>query len=536
MFMCDSGGEMLKEGQKLGVYLIKSVFVTSEDFGCYLSEDPSFKSKVLLNVYPIDYLSKDQQSCLKQKLDQLFLLDHPGIVPAIDIGYEKGCFYFTTQYYAENSFEQRVIDGISVAEIKNLFQNLAQTLEYAESCDHIHGKIETEEIVFDEKGEVKLLNFGVRQCLDIVQTESVTPKATISESLVSLGQHIQKFLSQRHKNIDDSLNVIIDRCLSRGEHQYQSFKTLAEDLDRLVIGGGEADMSVKEGPGNAMQKVGIASISEEQRIQILPHVRELISEKNRVQADFDAFKLSYEKIQQDLDNALQETENLTQRLHLVTKFDREQERKKLIASIFSGVVFCLLLTTSFSYFMNLLDRPEAVEKSVVYEMKPQPVLKEVVIAPVGRPESQKKLQSMSDVSVGIEAVEATKKAFSAELVNQPAWSVVDSGRNLFNVSTAQAAHDDEIIFDKVESNAIEQTLIDWSEFWARQEVDRYFSYYSDSFQPAKGMDIGKWKKIRKARLKYPDWIEVGVSEVNIHPLSSQRARVLFQQHYRSDRF
>ena len=112
---------------------------------------------------------------------------------------------------------------------------------------------------------------------------------------------------------------------------------------------------------------------------------------------------------------------------------------------------------------------------------------------------------------------------------------VDSSKGLFNVSSAQAAVD-VISFDKVEMKAIKQSLTDWSESWARQELEEYFNCYSDRFQPAEGINVETWRKVRKTRLMRPDWIEVAVSKVKINPLTRQRARVFFQQHYRSDRY
>lgn len=526
---------MLSKGQKLGVYPIKDIFVVEEGFGRYLSEDPFFKSKILLNVYQIDHLSNDQQSSLRQSLEQLFLLDHPVIVPVIDSGYENGSFYYTTQYYAQDSFKQRVLEGTSIAEAKKIFQRLAQALEYAESCDHYHGKIETEDIVFEENGDVKLLNFGVFQCLDFDRTYTVPAKDKKSESFSSLGQNIQKFLSDRQKNSYDSLNFIIDRCLSRDEEQYQSFTTLVDDLDQLDVGSNEDDDSDEMQLGSAMQTLGGVSISEEQRAKILPYVRELISEKNSVQDDFDAFKLEYEKVQKGLDNALQETENLTERLHLVTKFDNKQERKKMVLSVFTGVFVGLLLAICNFYFFSFAETDKSAERSIVYEMKTEPVLKRAVIAPVRPSEPPKKLQPIPQVPVVFEVVEEPQKEVSIDRAKETARLVVDSSKGIFNVSSAQAAID-VISFDKVEINAIKQTLTDWSEFWARQELEEYFNCYSDRFQPAGGINVETWRKVRKTRLKRPDWIEVAVSKVKINPLTRQRARVFFQQHYRSDRY
>jgi len=526
---------MLSKGQKIGVYPIKDIFVMEDGFGCYLSEDPFFKSKILLNVYQIDHLSSDQQASLKQRLDQLFLLDHPAIVPAIDSGYENGRFYYTTQYYAQDSFKQRALEGISISETKKLFQRLVQALEYGASCNHYHGKIEIEDIVFEENGDVKLLNFGVFRCLDFTRINSASAKVKITETLSSLGQNIQKLVSDRQTNVDDCFNIIINRCLCRGEDQYRSFTALIDDLNQLDVGSDDNDKADEKQLGSAIQKLGGVSISEEQRAKILPYVRELIREKNSVQDDFDAFKLEHEKVQTGLDNALQEAENLTERLRLVTKFDNKKERKKIISSVFTGVVVGLLLAICNSYFFSSTGKVESAETSIVQEMKTVPVLKQAVTAPVRSPETPKKHQPIPQVPVVVEVVEIPQNEVFIDRGEETTSQDVDSSKGLFNVSSAQAAVD-VISFDKVEMKAIKQSLTDWSESWARQELEEYFNCYSDRFQPAEGINVETWRKVRKTRLMRPDWIEVAVSKVKINPLTRQRARVFFQQHYRSDRY
>jgi hypothetical protein len=117
-----------------------------------------------------------------------------------------------------------------------------------------------------------------------------------------------------------------------------------------------------------------------------------------------------------------------------------------------------------------------------------------------------------------------------------ARSVIEGGKRLFHTAIVQAAETDTHGFDDAEKIEIKDVITDWSENWARQDIDGYFHCYSDHFQPAEGVDVETWKKKRIDRLKRPDWIEVGIDQLKIDLISKQSVRIRFEQHYRSDLF
>ena len=87
----------------------------------------------------------------------------------------------------------------------------------------------------------------------------------------------------------------------------------------------------------------------------------------------------------------------------------------------------------------------------------------------------------------------------------------------------------------VETEAIE-TVQAWATAWTEQDVDRYLSFYSESFLPADGSDRDDWAEGRRQRIGSPSSIEVELAAVEVDLLGPESAEVTFVQSYRSDRF
>jgi len=88
--------------------------------------------------------------------------------------------------------------------------------------------------------------------------------------------------------------------------------------------------------------------------------------------------------------------------------------------------------------------------------------------------------------------------------------------------------------DKAEISEVEKTVKEWAHAWARQDVDKYLSYYAGNFKTPKGESRRAWEQTRRSRIGSPKSIDIDItgieSEINI-----DRARVSFKQHYRADR-
>ncbi len=73
----------------------------------------------------------------------------------------------------------------------------------------------------------------------------------------------------------------------------------------------------------------------------------------------------------------------------------------------------------------------------------------------------------------------------------------------------------------------------WARAWSEQRVDDYLRCYSRGFRPPDGASRGDWEALRQTRIRQPDWIEVTLRAIEVEPLGAARARVRFDQGYRT---
>ena len=79
-------------------------------------------------------------------------------------------------------------------------------------------------------------------------------------------------------------------------------------------------------------------------------------------------------------------------------------------------------------------------------------------------------------------------------------------------------------------------LQQWARAWSGKRVEEYLGCYSDEFRPPNGMSRSNWEASRRSRIETAQWIEVQVRGFEVEMLAPERARVTFDQIYRSDRF
>ncbi len=80
------------------------------------------------------------------------------------------------------------------------------------------------------------------------------------------------------------------------------------------------------------------------------------------------------------------------------------------------------------------------------------------------------------------------------------------------------------------------STLEWAQAWASQRPADYLRHYSKRFQPPRSMSRIAWEAQRTDRISKPDFISVDVSGLETELLAPDRARVTFDQAYRSDNF
>ncbi len=103
-----------------------------------------------------------------------------------------------------------------------------------------------------------------------------------------------------------------------------------------------------------------------------------------------------------------------------------------------------------------------------------------------------------------------------------------------------AARDDRPQTAGATPDASAQALVEfargWARSWAEQRVDDYLQLYSRDFDPPGNLTRDAWAQQRRVRIRKPRRIEIQLSAVKAETLGEGRARVSFDQTYRSDTY
>ncbi|MCD6580715.1 MAG: hypothetical protein J7K90_02835 [Desulfuromusa sp.] len=585
---------MLKKGKKVSVYKIKEILSEENTHICCLTEDPFFHSTVLLKVYPVDFLEdKQQRKHLGTLLEKLFLLEHPAIAPVLDSGFEGEFFYYTTSYDHRASLLERTAEGLSSEEILKIVQSLASALEYAFDQGLEHGSLTPADIYFGEDDQVVIAGFGVEysfKCfmenqefewseehalknLGRLQLQLLRPSSTDNQ-----GRELELLAGIENKK----LKKLSERFFSDNEDSYRSFSELLDALNALL-----EQPPVETRPmvqKKSLQVCTDTGISRQQREQVLPHVRQLISEKNHYKTLLDEALLGQNKTECQLKQTLLELDQFTKLQLESPQRLAAGNRKKIAIWALSSFVLGLILSGSYGYTLQQksISIPAAQESQIenTFATVPEPTEKVKVVvkeAPVDKiviaqldhekepaketivvaeekvePSAQKDLPVIAEQSVLTEVKEETTQTplqtqeadntisvfteqpqqwwpagqeFSAAVTMPKVQSFVEipSVDRLESKSLSGAERD--VIFHE---------LLRWLDSWSEQNPVAYFSHYSDQYRPELGNSREEWLHNRKSRLLRPDWIKVEIQEVSIRQLAENRVQVKFQQHYRSD--
>jgi ketosteroid isomerase-like protein len=88
--------------------------------------------------------------------------------------------------------------------------------------------------------------------------------------------------------------------------------------------------------------------------------------------------------------------------------------------------------------------------------------------------------------------------------------------------------------DTSERDAVLAQVHGWAKAWTSQNVDSYLGYYSQQFEPPKGLTRKAWTDERRARIEGKGRIHVDVAAPEV-TVNGNTARVSFRQTYESDR-
>jgi serine/threonine protein kinase/Tfp pilus assembly protein PilF len=147
----------------------------------YKAHDTSLNRPVALKFLPLN-LTKDETTRKRFKVEAqaASALDHPNICNIHEINEtDDGQLYICMAYYQGESLRERIKNGpIPLEQTLNIFVQLAQGLGIAHERDIIHRDIKPGNIIITEKGEIKIVDFGLAKLAGIDLTKSTSSKGT----------------------------------------------------------------------------------------------------------------------------------------------------------------------------------------------------------------------------------------------------------------------------------------------------------------------------------------------------------------------
>ena len=245
----------------------------------YKARDNKLNRLVALKFLP-SHLTRDESTRIRfiAEAQSASALDHPNICNIHEINEtEDGHLYICMANYEGESLRQKIKNHpFTIEESLNIFFQIAQGLKAAHEEKIVHRDIKPGNIIITEKGETKIVDFGLAKLAGDKLTESILTKGTVAymspevirslpedqrADIWSLGVVIYemltghlpfkgeypepmmysivneepKTLSHYLKNVPELLQSILDKLLKKDpQERYQNISDLLQDLEPLV--------------------------------------------------------------------------------------------------------------------------------------------------------------------------------------------------------------------------------------------------------------------------------------------------------------
>ncbi len=166
---------------KIGNYQIIKKIGEGGMGAVYLAERADLKQKVALKIIRHGADSDIILRRFRREQEILAALEHPNIARLLDVGMSADGVPFLAMEYVEGEDLTTFSNGknLTVAGKLNLFRKVCEAVAYAHSRLIVHRDLKPSNIIVNQKGEPKLLDFGISKLLDEAESES-NEKGTVT--------------------------------------------------------------------------------------------------------------------------------------------------------------------------------------------------------------------------------------------------------------------------------------------------------------------------------------------------------------------
>ena len=243
----------------------------------YKAHDSVLNREVAYKVLPPDLKNhREVVSKFSQEATALAKLLHQNIVTVFDAGGIGGEYYFVMEYIEGRNLKE-VVKGAGPMEISkavSISRQVAEALNYAHSKNVVHRDIKTSNVMIQDDGNVKLMDFGLAKILEGASSDRtgvsgtpyyMSPEQTLGKGIdhrtdiYSLGVMMYELVAGRvpfpsgdvgyhhlhtepesprnvNPKIPEALEAIILKAMKKNkEERYGTAAELIEDLDKVPV-------------------------------------------------------------------------------------------------------------------------------------------------------------------------------------------------------------------------------------------------------------------------------------------------------------
>ena len=135
----------------------------------YLAEDLELNRKAVLKFLPPDVMDDpDINLRFKREAQSAGSLSHPNIVTIYDVGVHENKTFIAMEYVEGRTLRNLInSDELTIERITDISVQICEGLNEAHSKGITHRDIKPENILIDEKGKVKIVDFGLAKVKNV---------------------------------------------------------------------------------------------------------------------------------------------------------------------------------------------------------------------------------------------------------------------------------------------------------------------------------------------------------------------------------
>jgi len=138
----------------------------------YLAEDTESGEKLALKILPPELTRSPQYvERFHREAKAISSLDHPNIIKVYEIGEEEGVHYIAMEFLGGAALGDllRKRGRLPVSEAVRIIISIAEALECAHSSGIVHRDVKPDNILSDENGRFKIMDFGIARITEGTQ-------------------------------------------------------------------------------------------------------------------------------------------------------------------------------------------------------------------------------------------------------------------------------------------------------------------------------------------------------------------------------